>query len=105
MQARLAAQHGYIGKSFSAMSIFHLSSLTFEIEFLKYAHTLGCTWNFELSICAAIGGELECLKYLHESGCTRNAIVCTKAGNFIFQSFEPLFSNYLFQPCMETWSV
>lgn len=48
---------------------------------LKYAHKLGCEWNYKTSENAALVGSLECLKYLHENGCPWDSKVCEKASN------------------------
>ena len=46
-----------------------------SLNWLNYAHKVGCPWNENICACAAFS-DLNCLKYLHENNCPWDIITC-----------------------------
>ena len=49
------------------------------LNYLKYLHKNGCSWNVFTCNWAAYRGNLDCLKYVHENGCSWNLSTCSSA--------------------------
>jgi len=52
-----------------------------DLEWLKYAHEKGYSWNKFTCSNTAYNGHLECLKYLHENGCPWDEKTCENAAS------------------------
>ena len=47
-----------------------------HLEYLKYAHENGCSWNDKTYLNASFNRHLECLKYAHENACPWDEMIC-----------------------------
>ena len=43
---------------------------------LQWAHSNGCPWDAQTTVCAAKGGHLTCLKYARTNGCPWDFDAC-----------------------------